>query len=194
MANSVNKAFLIGRVGKDPDTKTFQADLTQGRLQELLIYDPETGIFRWKHRPQSRPSWNARFAGKIAGTLNLIGYVQIGIDLKLYFGHRLAWLYVHEAWPSLGIDHIDGDGSNNKIANLRVATKSENQQNRPRISKNSSGTLGVSWDKPRKKWAVSAFLDGKQHHLGRFTSKEEANAASHNWRITNFVGYTGRDT
>lgn len=86
--------------------------LTVERLRELLDYDPETGVFRWKE-----PRRKCR-VGEVAGSLRKDGYVKIQVDGRFYQAHRLAWLCVYGVWPS-AIDHIDGNRANNAIANLR---------------------------------------------------------------------------
>lgn len=98
--------------------------ITADRVRELLDYCPETGEFR------NRISRRASPAGKLVGTMLPIGYLQIKIDRKCYYCHRLAWLYVHGVWP-LEIDHIDHDRSNNRIANLRSVTHRQNLESAP---------------------------------------------------------------
>ena len=92
------------------------------RLRELLHYDPETGIFRWRN-------WRTGPAKETAGRPSQ-RYLQIQVDGRRYQAHRLAILYVTGVWPPDVVDHIDGDGFNNRIANLRSATKSQNLHNR----------------------------------------------------------------
>src|SRR4051812_10110856 len=114
--------------------------LSHERLLELLYYYPETGIFRWKvhRRPQSPP-------GTIAGCYQSKKRVQrIELEGKAYLAHRLAWLYVHGVWPEDQIDHINGNPSDNRIENLRLANNSQNQANRPAKSNNSTGYRGIS--------------------------------------------------
>jgi hypothetical protein len=113
--------------------------LSHKRLLELLCYYPETGVFRWKvrRRPQSPP-------GTIAGWHQSKKRVQrVELEGKNYLVHRLAWFYVHGAWPDQ-IDHINGDPSDNRLANLRSANNSQNQANRVAKSNNSTGYRGSS--------------------------------------------------
>ena len=145
--------------------------LTQVRLRELLSYDPATGVFVRLVR-----SRGCR-VGDVAGCRNKNGYVRITVDRKLYFAHRLAWLYVHGAWPVDGIDHINRDPSDNRLANLREATTAENLQNQRIPKNNTSGFIGVSWHHPAKKWQAYIKLNGKNRYLGHFTDPAEAYAA-----------------
>jgi len=115
--------------------------LTQAELKSLLDYDAESGIFRWKvqRRPQSPPGTRAGWhSGKKAQRIELGG--------KNYLAHRLAWFYVHGVWPDQ-IDHINGDRSDNRIANLRAANNSQNQANMKAKGNNSTGYRGVSVQK-----------------------------------------------
>lgn len=144
------------------------SELTRERLCELLNYDPETGLFAWrKFRSGGRVSLEA-------GT-NIRGYRSIMIDGQWHRAHRLAWLYMFGRWPVRHIDHIDGDGSNNKIVNLREATGSQNEANKPLSSKNAVGIKGVC--RVGNKFQASARVNGKVRYLGIFDTKEEAGAA-----------------
>lgn len=139
------------------------------RLKELLQYDPETGVFTWKRRRGAKRA--------TAGCYNRLGYRLIGVDYDLHMAHRLAWLYVHGEWPPSHIDHINGDPSDNRIANLRLATQSQNGANARLRSDNTSGYKGAYWFKPVKRWMSSICKDGKQVHLGYFDTAEQAHAA-----------------
>ena len=72
------------------------------------------------------------------------------------------------------VDHIDNDKSNNKIANLRWATHSQNSQNKSMMSNNTSGVKGVIWDKSSNKWRARITIDGIKVHLGYFKNLEDA--------------------
>ena len=160
--------------------------LTPDRLRELLSYDPETGIFRWKKRSAGTPregTWNTRYAGKVAGRVRTeiaksrTSYVMISVDNRTHRAHRLAWLYVHGEWPVGEIDHRDCNGLNNAIGNLRVSDLSGNKTNCGLRSHNTSGIKGVSWDRCRKKWRADIMAGGHRRALGRFDSIELARAA-----------------
>src|SRR5215469_1292035 len=119
-------------------------------VREALDYDPETGAFRWRERPSAhfpdevtRRKWNTRWADKPAGKAHCRGYLRITLDYKDYLLHRLAWLLGHgEPVPGM-LDHIDGDRRNNRIANLRAATQSENNWNSRLRKNNLVGVKGV---------------------------------------------------
>lgn len=142
------------------------------RVRELLDYDPQIGIFRWRN-PQS----NRVREGTIAGKVGNRGYWRIGIDGRRCLAHRLAWAWFHGYDPQEDVDHINGVRDDNRIANLRIATRSQNLWNSRRHFDNSSGFKGVSFDKNRRQWQAHICVAGKVIHLGRFSTPEEAHAA-----------------
>lgn len=96
--------------------------ITQAKLKNLFNYDLTTGIF-------TRRVTKGRFCeGDRAGHVNARGYVMMMVDYKLYYAHRLAWLYVYGIWPG-DLDHINRNESDNRIDNLREATQSQNNAN-----------------------------------------------------------------
>jgi hypothetical protein len=102
-------------------------NLTADRLRELVHYDPTTGLFTWtKNRAYKA------LGGTPAGYLNTNGYARITIDGISHAAHRLAWLYVHGRWPEATIDHINRIPHDNRLANLREASQSENNANSSR--------------------------------------------------------------
>ncbi len=76
--------------------------------------------------------------------------------------------------PTVVVDHIDGSPLNNSRSNLRVCTQSENLFNRSFIPNNTTGIIGVSWDKHRNKWAPEIRTNYKRWHLGRYDTLSEA--------------------
>lgn len=142
--------------------------LTLERLRALIDYNPETGSMVWKISTSNRNP-----VGSEAGTIMKHGYRHISIDGKRYLAHRLAWFYFHGSWPK-EIDHIDRDRSNNKLANLRLATRSQNSMNKGTRSDNKSGVTGVTLHKGSQKWRATIHKDGKQVQVGMFETIEEA--------------------
>ena len=141
------------------------------RLKEVLDYSTETGLFTWKINA------GRCIKGRATSYITHNGYKKIKVDKKSYVAHRLAWLYVYNKFPNGDIDHIDGDRLNNKISNLREASRSQNLQNKKMQSNNSSGYIGVSYDKKRNKWDARISVFGKQICLGLFITAEEASRA-----------------
>jgi hypothetical protein len=142
--------------------------------REILDYNPETGEFRWKVRDNVQGYWNYKYAGKLAGTMQNKGYVQISINYKCFLAHRLAWLITHGEWPPDQIDHRDGDRTNNRINNLRLATNQENIRNSKTKVNNTSGVSGVCFHNRRKKWRARIRANGKRINLGLFGLFEDA--------------------
>ena len=141
--------------------------ITQERLKELLHYDPETGVFTWL------VSRGGRVIGAIAGCKMPIGYVGICVDRKAHLAHRLAWLYIYAVLPPDDIDHINGDRADNRIVNLRLATRGENHQNIRKAHRDSAtGYLGVSpW---KGKYKAQITLNGVKHYFGLYPTIEDA--------------------
>lgn len=142
---------------------------TLEQFRSVLEYDPLTGIFRWTvSRPPVVP-------GDIAGSYwGRTGYRRIRFAGREYAEHRLAWLFVHGEWPPHEVDHINRVRADNRIANLRLATRSENGVNRVYIR-----TLprGVVFHKRNKRFQAQIHACGKGHYLGSFETAEEAHAA-----------------
>ena len=109
----------------------------------------------------------------IAGWLH-DGYITIEINNKPYKAHRLAWLYVNGEMPTNLIDHIDNNRSNNKISNLREATRQENSENYKTPKTNKSGVKNVSWYKNLNKWVVSISIKKTKKTIGYFDDIELA--------------------
>jgi hypothetical protein len=149
--------------------------LTNPRLHEMLLYDGSTGDFTWRVRR------GKAHVGSQAGSLTRNGcggtYRHIKVDGRLYKSHRLAWLYVYGRWPEADIDHIDGDGTNNRIANLREATRSQNCRNKSKQSNNKSGFKGVHWCANERKWRALIYVGGQKKSLGMFKTAEAAHEA-----------------
>ncbi len=164
--------------------------LTQKTLKELLHYCPETGSFTWMKRsscrfsvgkwsPQHRANnWNAMYAGKEAGHLEVRGYVTITLTVdgveKRYRAHRLAVLYMDGYFPSDDTDHENHVRNDNRWINLKCATNKENHKNMSLPANNTSGVCGVSWNKKANKWRARIGIDGKEENLGSFSDKNHA--------------------
>ena len=156
--------------------------ISQDRLRVLLEYDPGTGLFTWKSRPNAEfrntriaLSWNGRFPGTRAGA-TCGHYVRICVDSTYYSAHSLAWLYCYgEHAPE--IDHINGRKQDNRIANLRPCTRSENSKNHPLRKDNTSGIPGVSYAQNMRKWHVYVTDNCKRVTLGHYDNIFEAACA-----------------
>lgn len=147
--------------------------LSQEGLKAVLDYNLESGLFHWR----TYTSGQIR-AGDVAGGLSAFGYVRVKINGKRYMAHRLAWLYIHGNWPQGDIDHINGDKTDNRIANLRDVPAVTNQQNRRAATKrNATGFLGVSARSDRQGFRAQIYVNKRQVFLGNFDTAESAHAA-----------------
>ena len=136
--------------------------VSQRRLKELLTYSNKTGLFVWKVRRGKAQK------GSVAGHKNKKGYIEIGIDDRLYLAHRLVFIYLRGSCE-MNVDHIDGNPSNNKKNNLRLARPQTNARNSSKPKSNKSGHIGVSFDSVNNRWRATIKVDRKQIHLGRFS-------------------------
>jgi hypothetical protein len=147
-------------------------DLTAERVREALDYDPRTGILRWKIKPAARVT-----IGDIAGGKNGQGYLAFHFEGKHRQAHRIVWLHVYGKWPDGFIDHINGDPSDNRIANLRDVNEAQNGFNRKTYVTNTSGFKGVSFHKRDQRYIAYIYVRGTRRELGAFDTAEEAHKA-----------------
>jgi hypothetical protein len=148
-----------------------RTDLKVERLKKLLRYDAKTGVFTWIiYKAGTNP-------GGVCKRISEKGYVKIVVDGIIYLAHRLAWLYVHGAWPNEEIDHINGIRHDNRLCNLREASRSENAQNQGLHRNNTSGYPGVNFHKASRSWRAVIGISNTKRVLGYFRNKEDASAA-----------------
>jgi hypothetical protein len=151
--------------------KAREAHLTGEEVRRSLRYEADTGTFFWRIDTRNTA------AGDIAGSRQSRGYWHIKINRRLYMAHRLAWLYVTGEWPIGHIDHINGNRSDNRFVNLRVATNSENARNARMHINNACGYKGVHYKKRLNKFVAQINVGGRVYHLGVFQTAAEAHAA-----------------
>lgn len=156
--------------------------ITRKEVLKHLDYSPDTGLFTWKKRQPTdfphdnfRNTWNRRCAGKIPGFIAVNGYRYIDLLGKRFLAHRLAWFITYNEWPKEDVDHINNDRNDNRLSNLRLASRYQNLQNAKIRSNNTSGYKGVSWRKDTRKWDVRIREHGgKYRYFGSFDTKEAA--------------------
>ena len=146
---------------------------------ELLhsIFEYKDGVLFWKAKKSSNTRQDFS-----AGSIAKRGYVSVRLCGKHYYVHRLIYMMHYGFMPEF-LDHIDGNKLNNKIENLRSATKSENNRNKKLYKNNKSGVKGVQWNEPCKKWRAVLKLDGKNKHIGLFNTIDEAEHAIKEARV-----------
>lgn len=144
-------------------------EITKELLHELFEY--KDGNLYWKTAISNRVK-----VGKPAGNFGNRGYLQVGLNGRLYLAHRIIFFMHYGYFPEF-LDHKDGNRLNNKIENLRVASRSENNYNQKMRKDNTSGIKGVSFSKSHKKWRAFIQVDKQYKHLGYFDSAEKATKA-----------------
>ena len=132
-------------------------------IRGAYTYDPETGAL------------TVNKTGRIASGRNRHGYILVQHKGTKFYAHRIAWLLSTGEWPSGQIDHINGDRSDNRRANLRDVSRSENLQNRTK-SRNSTGYIGVTY-LPKEGLYQARIFAGRSYSLGRFRTAEKAHLA-----------------
>lgn len=140
-------------------------------IRDLLFYNEKTGVFFW------RVTRGVRKKGAVAGTIDPKGYVSITISKKRYRAHRLAWYYFYGSEPDLDIDHINRKPSDNRISNLRLATKFQNHHNQGVSKNNKTGFKGVHFSQREGKYLSQITINHKRISLGYHNTAEEANQA-----------------
>ena len=149
----------------------YSNDLTAERLRELLNYDPIRG--NSDGAPVAAARQRARLLDAPGGPGS---YRIIRVDRVIFLAHRLAWLHSYGVWPTKDIDHIDGDKTNNRIVNLREATRAQNVMNVGPRRDNRLPNRGVS-RLPHGKFNAGISRGTRRYHLGNFETAEDASAA-----------------
>lgn len=146
--------------------------LTQSEALALFRYEDGKLLRRIQRGPGK--------IGDVAGSVCTDGRLQVKIDGVMYYVHRLIYLMHHGKVPEF-VDHKDGDHTNNRIENLRPATRAENNRNAKLRKDNSSSVKGVGLHKG--KWRVRVTVDKRQIHVGYFDTLEEAENAAGEARV-----------
>lgn len=145
-----------------------RSDLTAQWLRSRVAYDAATGKMLWARCSQT---WRN---GSEVGYLAPSGYMVTNFGKSPYLVHRLVWLFVHGRWPAGEIDHINGRRDDNRLCNLREATRAQNARNR--AAKNGRAIKGVTLTK-RGKWQAQIRCDGKNLYIGTYETAAQAGAA-----------------
>lgn len=151
---------------------------TADRIRVLFVYEPETGLFRWRVKARCRVSGGGRGVqiGDIAGSKSKGKRWRLKIDGQEFPAAVIAVVYMTGLWPSDDVDHRDRDPMNNRWGNLREATRQQNLANMGGFP-HSSRFKGVSFDKQTGRWRARIRSNGKLIALGRHSSEETAHAA-----------------
>lgn len=167
-ARSVLQSRQIGRVTKSDVLRDLIKRAQEKGLYSTkrsiidLLYDKHTGEFTWKS------------SGEPAGSTSAAGYVSINIDGKRYPAHRLAWYITYGYFPEHEIDHVNRDPSDNRLANLREASRQCNARNMDNPSDNRSGVKGVSYCRTNRKWRATIAVNRRNYNLGTYEDFADA--------------------
>ena len=160
-------------------------------LRECFDYEQESGTLRWRERPlkhfsqpgkptwlakRNRSAWNTKYAGHEFGKISTDGGRVGTIDYVYYKAHRLIFKWMTGVDP-IQIDHRDRDRLNNRWDNLRNATQSQNQANVGAMRHNRIGLKGVKHAPSGANYIARININGRQRHLGMFSTPEAAHAA-----------------
>lgn len=159
---------------------------SQEYLKECFDYDKESGALTWRIRPRSHfknegafKMWNKRYSGANAGIKQKRNdgkcYLYINLNKEKLYCHRIAWIY-ENGNIELGfeIDHINGDGSDNSIKNIRTVSAKDNKKNIRIRKDNTSGVTGVSFSRSLGKWKVEIYSNAGYVFVGYFSIFEDA--------------------
>lgn len=142
-------------------------------LTSLFELDAERGVLlrQRSHRGYKR--------GEICGTAMKDGHLQTCVNHKRYLVHRIIYFMATGVDPGDRlVDHINGNPADNRLCNLRLATKAENCRHKTKLaSVNRSGYRNVSWSSTWNCWLVSVRRDGKSKTRHCKTIEEAAAAA-----------------
>lgn len=152
-------------------------------LRECFDYTPTTGVLRWRIRPvehfkttRAAKRWNTTYANReIVGAPGK--YKHVKVLQRVCLVHRVIWAMCYGEFPDGFIDHANGDKHDNRIANLRLALRSENCSNRRVSKRNSTGFKGVSYNKKKGAFYAHIMCRRVASFLGAFATPEEAHAA-----------------
>lgn len=164
---------------------------SQAYLLECFFYNGESGVLVWRKRPRHHfPTqrafsvWNARYAGTEVKTQRACGHIRTSIKKRPLYAHRIIWKLLHGVAPDV-VDHINGDGGDNRLTNLRSVSQAQNARN----SSASGRIRGVYKHSKFPGWYAQVPIDGKVKSK-MFRTRDEAIA----WRIAQgrMVGLTDR--
>lgn len=155
--------------------------INQERLRSLFNYDHESG--------KLKRIASVRGSRKTVGSVRPDGYLTVCVDGKAYLYHRIVWLLINGFFPPDQIDHINGDKSDNRISNLRLATPHQNRQNKQSV-RTRTGKRGVTIDMRTGRFIARIGFFGKTFHIGVFDTADEAAIAARAVRDSLFTHHT----
>ena len=155
-------------------------------LKEYFTYDQNTGKLYWRVFRNSQAMKNQEAGGVGTG-----GYRRVKIMGRLYPNSHIVFALCYGRYPDKFLDHVDQDKLNNRIDNLREATRPENGFNRGKNKNNSSGFKGVNYHKKDKLFVARIGVENNRVRLGAYSTSEEA-ALAYNFAAVHFHGEFAR--
>lgn len=143
---------------------------TRWIVKDGLAYDPIAGVFVNTEKRSQR----TKIGGFAGNKRSLDGYCVLRFNSALTRSHRLAWYFVNGEWPPQEVDHKNRCRSDNRIANLRMATRAENNQNTTVRVDNKTGVRGVHYRAKSKRYIAQICINGRPKHIGTFTTLASA--------------------
>lgn len=138
-------------------------------MEDLVRYEPNTGkLYSLVKRGKLHP-------GQELGSVTVNGYIQLAIQGKKYYAHRLAWFLMTKEWPE-EVDHINRNRVDNRWENLRKATRTQNAAN-IKDRANSTGYRGVNYNKRDRLYYAKIKQNNKSVYLGCFKTPQEGEKA-----------------
>ncbi len=145
-----------------------KSDVTQEMVHKFLNYDSITGVLTWRIAPH----WWVEVGERADLPDSGLGYRRVQFMGRGYQAHTIAWFYVHGVWPPDELDHKNNVRDDNRISNLRLATRTQNLYNRR------SSTPGLKGTTLRKgKWRAQIYVAKRNIVLGAYDTQEEAHEA-----------------
>lgn len=141
---------------------------TLAEFKRYVSYDPETGLI------------TSVKTGEVLGSPREGGgktYLRVMVNGKRVRSHRIAWLFITGGFPEGEIDHINGNGCDNRTVNLREVSRAENCKNRRKPKNNTTGAVGVYRCRRTGGWLAQIRVNWQLKQLGTFKEFEKAVAA-----------------
>jgi hypothetical protein len=147
-----------------------QESIQQEELNEIFVYDEGRLFWKISPHPRIKPGTEAGYYTS--------GYIALELFKKVWKAHRIVWIMHYGEIPEgMLIDHKNGIGTDNRISNLRLATRQENNRNSKKRKGSKSSYKGVSWHERQQKWNAVIQVDGVRHHIASFDNEEDAHKA-----------------
>ena len=132
-------------------------------VQAEFKYNPDTGeltrdVSIWGAKQGRKGAKSEKPYAHKSGTGKT--YLRIGFQTKYIYAHRLIWVWMTGKQPQ-HIDHIDGNGLNNRWENLRSVTQAENSRNARKYTNTKSNMTGVTYRKESGRWRVRIGINNK---------------------------------